>query len=43
LKKSGTIRVVIGEPIEPADKTPRRLSEEVRQSIESGLARIKQS
>jgi 1-acyl-sn-glycerol-3-phosphate acyltransferase len=43
LKKPGTVRVVIGEPIEPTGKTPRRLSEEVRQAIESGLARIRQS
>jgi 1-acyl-sn-glycerol-3-phosphate acyltransferase len=40
LKKPGTIRVIIGEPIESAGKNPRELSEEVRQSIEAGLARI---
>ncbi len=40
LKRPGTIRVVIGEPIESAGKNPRVLNEEVRQSIESGLARI---
>jgi 1-acyl-sn-glycerol-3-phosphate acyltransferase len=40
VKKPGTIRVVIGEPIEPAGKDPRQLNEEVRQSIEAGLARI---
>jgi 1-acyl-sn-glycerol-3-phosphate acyltransferase len=40
LKKPGTIRVVIGEPIDPAGKNPRDLNEEVRQSIEAGLARI---
>jgi 1-acyl-sn-glycerol-3-phosphate acyltransferase len=40
LKRPGTIRVVIGEPIESAGKEPRVLNEEVRQSIEAGLARI---
>jgi 1-acyl-sn-glycerol-3-phosphate acyltransferase len=43
LKKPGTIRVVIGEPIESAGKNPRALNEEVRQSIEAGLARIASS
>jgi hypothetical protein len=32
--------VIIGEPIESIGKDPRQLNEEVRQSIESGLARI---
>ena len=40
LKKAGTIRVVIGEPIEPAGKNPRDLNEEVKLAIEAGLARI---
>ena len=40
VKKPGTIRVIIGEPIEPAGKNPRELNEEVRQSIEAGLASI---
>ncbi len=40
LKKPGTIRVLIGEPIESAGKNPRDLNEEVRQSIEAGLAQI---
>jgi len=40
LKKPGTIRVVIGEPIDSAGKNPRQLNEEVKQSIEAGLARI---
>lgn len=40
LKKRGTIRVVIGKPIESAGKNPRELNEEVRQAIEAGLARI---
>lgn len=40
LKKRGTIRVVIGKPIESAGKDPRQLNDEVRQSIESNLASI---
>jgi 1-acyl-sn-glycerol-3-phosphate acyltransferase len=40
LKKPGTIRVIIGEPIEAVGKDPRELNEEARQSIEAGLARI---
>ena len=40
LKRPGTIRVVIGEPIESAGKNPRELNEEVKQAIEAGLARI---
>jgi 1-acyl-sn-glycerol-3-phosphate acyltransferase len=40
VKKPGTIRVVIGEPIESTGKKPRELNEEVKQSIEAGLARI---
>jgi 1-acyl-sn-glycerol-3-phosphate acyltransferase len=40
VKKPGTIHVIIGEPIESMGKDPRQLNEEVRQSIESGLARI---
>ncbi len=43
LKKPGTVRVVIGEPIEPNGKNPRQLNEEVRQAIEAGLARIASS
>ena len=43
LKKPGTIRVIIGEPIDSAGKDPRVLNEEVRQSIEAGLARIASS
>ena len=43
MKKPGTIRVVIGEPIAPAGKNPRELSDEVKQSIEAGLARIAES
>ena len=40
IKKAGTIRVVIGEPIESTGKDPRELNDEVRQSIEAGLAQI---
>jgi 1-acyl-sn-glycerol-3-phosphate acyltransferase len=40
VKKRGTIRVVIGDPISPAGKNPRQLNEEARQAIEAGLARI---
>jgi 1-acyl-sn-glycerol-3-phosphate acyltransferase len=40
VKRPGTIHVIIGEPIESAGKDPRQLNEEVRQAIESGLARI---
>jgi len=40
LKRPGTIRVVIGEPIAPDGKNPRALSAEVKQSIDAGLARI---
>ena len=40
VKKPGTIRVVIGAPIESAGKNPRELNEEIRQAIEAGLAHI---
>jgi len=40
VKRPGTIRVVIGTPIMSAGKSPRQLNEEVRQSIEAGLAKI---
>jgi 1-acyl-sn-glycerol-3-phosphate acyltransferase len=40
LKKAGTIRVIIGEPIESVGKDPRQLTDEVRRSIEAGLASI---
>ncbi|HEX4243002.1 MAG TPA: lysophospholipid acyltransferase family protein [Steroidobacteraceae bacterium] len=43
VKRPGTIRVVIGEPIDPAGKNPRDLNDEVRRSIEAGLKRIAQS
>lgn len=40
LKKPGTIRVIIGKPIPADGKDPRRLNDEIREAIESGLARI---
>jgi 1-acyl-sn-glycerol-3-phosphate acyltransferase len=40
VKKAGTIRVLIGEPITSVGKKPRQLNDEVRQSIEAGLAQI---
>ena len=40
VKKPGTIRVIIGEPIESTGKNPRELNDEIRQAIEAGLARI---
>ena len=40
LKKRGTVRVVIGEPIDATGKDPRQLNEQVRESIDAGLARI---
>ena len=42
LKKSGTVRVVIGKPIDPAGKDPRQLNEEARAAINAGLARIEE-
>lgn len=40
IKKRGTVRVVIGAPIASAGKDPQNLSDEVRRSIEAGLAHI---
>lgn len=40
VKRPGVIRVVIGEPITAAGKNARDLNEEIRASIESGLAGI---
>jgi 1-acyl-sn-glycerol-3-phosphate acyltransferase len=40
IKKAGIIRVVIGEPIAATGKDARELNDEVRRSIEAGLARI---
>jgi 1-acyl-sn-glycerol-3-phosphate acyltransferase len=40
LKKPGTIRVIIGKPINPHGLDPRQLNDITRDAIESGLARI---
>jgi 1-acyl-sn-glycerol-3-phosphate acyltransferase len=40
LKKAGTIRVIIGKPIDPAGKDARVLNDAARAAIEAGLARI---
>lgn len=40
VKKAGTIKVVIGEPIASTGKDARELNDEVRRSIEAGLAGI---
>jgi 1-acyl-sn-glycerol-3-phosphate acyltransferase len=43
LKKPGTIRVIIGDPVRPLGKDARELTEEIRGVIESGLAKIDSS
>jgi 1-acyl-sn-glycerol-3-phosphate acyltransferase len=40
VKKPGTIRMIIGEPVSAEGKNARDLNEEIRTVIESGLARI---
>ena len=40
LKRQGTIRVIIGEPIDATGKEPRKLNEQIREAIDGGLARI---
>ena len=40
VKKPGTIRMIIGEPVSAEGKNARDLNEEIRAVIESGLARI---
>ncbi len=40
VKRPGTIRMVIGEPIVSAGKKPRQLNDEVRSAIDAGLAKI---
>jgi 1-acyl-sn-glycerol-3-phosphate acyltransferase len=40
LKKPGTIRVIIGEPISTAGGDPRELNVQIRAAIDGGLARI---
>jgi 1-acyl-sn-glycerol-3-phosphate acyltransferase len=42
VKKPGTIRVIIGEPVSAQGKSARDLNEEIRAAIESGLAQIEQ-
>src|ERR1700733_4952734 len=43
VKKTGTIQVVIGEPISSTGKDARELNDEVRRAIEAGLAAIAQT
>src|SRR5580698_8169374 len=43
LKKAGTIRVVIGEPLRSEGKDPRDFNEEIRRAIESGLEGIEKA
>jgi 1-acyl-sn-glycerol-3-phosphate acyltransferase len=40
MKKAGTIRVVIGPPIDPTGMDPRQLNEQVQQWIEAKIAEI---
>src|ERR1700730_17117891 len=40
VKKPGTVHVVIGEPIASVGKNPRQLTDEVRQAVDAGLAKI---
>ena len=40
LKRPGTIRVVIGQPIESAGREPRELTAEVKEWIETTVARL---
>jgi 1-acyl-sn-glycerol-3-phosphate acyltransferase len=40
VKKPGTIRMIIGEPVSAEGKNARDLNEEIRTVIEGGLARI---
>jgi 1-acyl-sn-glycerol-3-phosphate acyltransferase len=42
VKKPGTIRVLIGEPVSAQGKNARELNEEIREAIESGLVKIEQ-
>jgi 1-acyl-sn-glycerol-3-phosphate acyltransferase len=42
VKKQGLIKVIIGEPITSQGKDVRDLNDEIRATIESGLARIEQ-
>ncbi|HLZ96995.1 MAG TPA: lysophospholipid acyltransferase family protein [Steroidobacteraceae bacterium] len=40
VKQPGMVHVVIGEPIPSAGKNPRQLTDEVRQAVDAGLAKI---
>ncbi|HMB74687.1 MAG TPA: lysophospholipid acyltransferase family protein, partial [Gammaproteobacteria bacterium] len=40
LKRPGTIRVVIGRPIETHGREPREINDDVRQFVETTLARL---
>jgi 1-acyl-sn-glycerol-3-phosphate acyltransferase len=40
LKKPGTIRVVIGEPIDPRGLQPRELNERIQSWIEATVAKL---
>jgi 1-acyl-sn-glycerol-3-phosphate acyltransferase len=40
LKKPGTLRMIIGEPIHAQGRDPRDVNEELRRAIEDGMARI---
>lgn len=40
LKKAGTVRVVIGPPIDPAGRDPREVNEQAQQWIESQIVRL---
>jgi 1-acyl-sn-glycerol-3-phosphate acyltransferase len=41
MKKPGTIRVVVGPPIEAAGRDPREINEEAQAWIESTIAQIR--
>ena len=40
LKKPGTVRVIIGEPIRAAGRDPRDINAELRLAIDGGMTRI---
>ncbi len=41
IKRRGTIRVIIGEPIPAAGREPRELNDEIRRAIDAGMSRLK--
>lgn len=43
IKKPGTVRVIIGPPIDPVDKTPEELIQKVKEWIETTIARMDQA